>query len=310
MVDFSIIIPVYCNSETLDELMLQIDKRIIKKNRNLTGQVVFCDDGSIDNSYDKLLEIKQKFPNTKIIRLTRNFGQIPAILCGLENIESKTYIVLSADLQDPVILINDFLKQHFKGGFEIVLGERVARDDSFINKITAKLFYKIISRLSFPDYPSGGFDYFLISKKIRDLVIRMNQSNPFLQGEIFYTGFKTKRIPYKRRKRLLGESKTTLSKKITFFIDGILSYSFYPLRIMSFLGFFLFLIAIIISIILIIAKLNNYGTYPLGWASSTLLVLILNSIQMMFLGIIGEYLWRTLAQVRNKPKYIIDTIVE
>ncbi len=310
MVDFSIIIPVYCNSETLDELMLQIDKRIIKKNRNLTGQVVFCDDGSIDNSYDKLLEIKQKFPNTKIIRLTRNFGQIPAILCGLENIESKTYIVLSADLQDPVILINDFLKQHFKGGFEIVLGERVARDDSFINKITAKLFYKIISRLSFPDYPSGGFDYFLISKKIRDLVIRMNQSNPFLQGEIFYTGFKTKRIPYKRRKRLLGESKTTLSKKITFFIDGILSYSFYPLRIMSFLGFFLFLIAIIISVILIIAKLNNYGTYPLGWASSTLLVLILNSIQMMFLGIIGEYLWRTLAQVRNKPKYIIDTIVE
>ena len=310
MVDFSIIIPVYCNSETLDELMLQIDTRIIKKNRNLAGQVVFCDDGSIDNSYNKLLDINQQFPNTKIIRLTRNFGQIPAILCGLENIESKTYIVLSADLQDPVILINDFLEQHFKEGFEIVLGERVARDDSFINKITAKLFYKIISKLSFPDYPTGGFDYFLISKKIRDLIIRMNQSNPFLQGEIFYTGFKTKRIPYKRRKRLLGKSKTTLSKKITFFIDGILSYSFYPLRIMSFLGFFLFLIAIILSIILIIAKLNNYGTYPLGWASSTLLVLVLNAIQMMFLGIIGEYLWRTLAQVRNKPKYIIDTIVE
>ena len=310
MFDFSIIIPVYCNSETLGDLMFQIDQRIIKKNKNLTGQVVFCDDGSIDNSYDKLLEIKKQFLNTKIIRLTRNFGQIPAIICGLENIESKTYIVLSADLQDPVILINDFLKQHFKGGFEIVLGERVARDDSYINKITAKLFYKIISKLSFPDYPSGGFDYFLISKKIRDIVIRMNQSNPFLQGEIFYTGFKTKRIPYKRRKRLLGESKTTLSKKITFFIDGILSYSFYPLRIMSFLGFFLLLIAIIISIILIIAKLNNYGTYPLGWASSTLLILVLNSIQMMFLGTIGEYLWRTLAQVRNKPKYIIDTIVE
>ncbi len=138
----------------------------------------------------------------------------------------------------------------------------------------------------------------------------MNQSHPFLQGEIFYTGFKTKRIPYKRRKRLSGKSKTTLSKKITFFIDGILGYSFFPLRAMSFLGFILFLVAIFISILLVIAKINNYGTWPLGWASSILLTLVLNSIQMMFLGIIGEYLWRTLAQVRNKPKYIIDTIIE
>ena len=310
MIDYSIIIPVYCNSETLDELILQIDKKIFKKNKSLTGQVVFCDDGSIDNSYDKLLQINKQFLNTKIIRLTRNFGQIAAINCGLENIESKTYIILSADLQDPVSLINDFLKHHFKSGFEIVLGERIARDDSFINKVTAKIFYKIISKLSFPDYPPGGFDFFLISKKIRDLIIRMNQSHPFLQGEIFYTGFKRKRIPYKRRKRLLGNSKTTLSKKITYFIDGILGYSFFPLRAMSFLGFILFMIAIIISILLIIAKINNYGTWPLGWASSILLILLLNSIQMMFLGIIGEYLWRTLAQVRDKPKYIIDTIID
>ena len=302
MVDFSIIIPVYCNSETLDELMLQIDNKIFKENKTLTGCVVFCDDGSIDDSYEKLVNINKRFSNTKIIRLTRNFGQNSAIICGLENIESKTYIIMSADLQDPISLINNFLNKHFEDGFEIVLGERSSRDDSYMNQLTAKIFYKIISKLSFPDYPRGGFDYFLISKKIRDLIIRMNQSNPFLQGEIFYTGFKTKRIPYKRKKRLFGKSKTTLSKKITFFIDGILSYSFFPLRAMSFLGFILFLIAILISIVLAIAKFNNIGTYPLGWASSILLTLVLNSIQMMFLGIIGEYLWRTLAQVRNKPK--------
>tara|TARA_S200000501_G_scaffold371159_1_gene413690 strand:- start:7037 stop:7969 length:933 start_codon:yes stop_codon:yes gene_type:complete len=310
MVDFSIIIPVYCNSETLDELILQIDNKIFKKNEALTGQVVFCDDGSIDDSYEKLININKRFSNTKIIRLTRNFGQISAIICGLENIESKAYIILSADLQDPVSLINKFLSNHFENGFEIVLGERASRDDSYIDQLTAKIFYKIISKLSFPDYPRGGFDYFLISKKIRDLIIRMNQSNPFLQGEIFYTGFQTKRIPYKRKKRLSGKSKTTLSKKITFFIDGILSYSFFPLRAMSFLGFILFLVAILISIVLVIAKFNNYGTYPLGWASSILLTILLNSIQMMFLGIIGEYLWRTLAQVRNKPKYIIDNVIE
>ena len=165
MLDYSIIIPVYCNSETLDELMHQIDNKIIKRNSDLNGQVIFCDDGSTDNSFEKLIEINKSYVHTQIIRLTRNFGQIPAILAGIMNSESKAYIIISADLQDPVELINEFLKYHFKDKFEIVYGERIGRADSFTSKIAAKFFYKIISKLSFPNYPAGGFDYFLISKK-------------------------------------------------------------------------------------------------------------------------------------------------
>lgn len=310
MFDYSIIVPVYCNSESIESLVSEIETKIIKKNISLNGQIVFCDDGSTDDSFNQLLKAHKNNSNIRIIRLTRNFGQIPAIICGLENTESKTYIVISADLQDPVSLINEFLNQHFNDDYNIVIGERVKRDDSYLNKIPAKIFYKIISKLSFPNYPAGGFDFFLISKKIRDMILKMNQANPFLQGEILYTGFKIKRIPYNRKKRLFGKSKTTFSKKITYFIDGIMGYSFFPIRAMSLFGLILLFIAFIISILIIIAKVNNYGNYPLGWTSSILLTLVLNAIQMMFLGIIGEYLWRTLSQVRDKPKYMIQEIIE
>ena len=204
MYDYSIIIPVYCNAESLDELMSQIDNKVIKNNAELNGQVIFCDDGSTDNSFQKLIEINKSYRNTQIIRLTRNFGQIPAILAGFNTTKSKVYIVISADLQDPVELINDFLNHHFKNKFEIVYGERIGRADSLTSKIAAKFFYKIISKLSFPNYPAGGFDYFLISKRVRDLVLKMNQANPFIQGEILFTGHKSKGFNIKEVKDLLA----------------------------------------------------------------------------------------------------------
>tara|TARA_A100001011_G_scaffold400770_1_gene518547 strand:- start:150 stop:1022 length:873 start_codon:yes stop_codon:yes gene_type:complete len=290
--------------------MHQIEHKIIKRNPELTGQVIFCEDGSTDDSFQKLTELNKSYNNIQILRFTRNFGQIPAILAGLDISDSKAYIVISADLQDPVELINEFLNHHFKENFEIVYGERIGRADSFTSKIAAKFFYKIISRLSFPNYPAGGFDYFLISKKVRDLVLKMNQANPFIQGEILFTGHKSKSIPYKRGKRPFGTSKWTLSKKITYFIDGIMGYSFFPLRMMSFLGLILFFISISFLIFIIISKVYGLGNMPYGWASLMVVLLFLGGIQMVFLGVLGEYLWRILSQVRNKPQYIIDEIIK
>ena len=310
MLDYSIIIPVYCNEDTLNELMDHLDQIVFKKNTVLKGQVIFCDDGSTDNSYEKLIKIKVKYPSIKIIKLTRNFGQIPAIIAGLENIESKSYIVMSADLQDPIELINKFIFYHFKKGFEIVGAEREHREEPWIKKIGPKLFYNLLKKMNFPNYPSGGFDYFLISKKVRDIVISMNQTDPFLQGEILFTGHSSKFIPYKRVNRKLGNSKWTLSKKIKYFVDGILGYSFLPLRLMTLMGVLVFTVAIFFSFYIIISKLLNYGTFPLGWTTLMIVILYLNALQMIFFGIIGEYLWRTLSQSRNKPKYFIDELLD
>jgi glycosyltransferase involved in cell wall biosynthesis len=310
MIDYSIIIPVYCNEDTLNELMDHLDKKVFKKNTELNGQVVFCDDGSTDNSYEKLIKIKGKYPSTKIIKLTKNFGQIPAVISVLENIESKSYIVVSADLQDPIGLINEFLFYHFNEKYQIVAGERENRDESWLKKLGPKYFYKILRKLNFPNYPLGGFDYFLISKKIRDIIIKMGQSDPFLQGEILYTGYKSKFILYDRKKRLKGRSKWTFSKKVKYFIDGILGYSFFPLRVITIAGFSIFILSIIFAFYIFISKILGYGTFPLGWTSLVILILILSSVQMMFLGVIGEYLWRVLSQTRNRPKYFIEKILD
>ncbi len=310
MIDYTIVVPVYCNEDTLEDLVNQINFKVFQKNKDLKGQVVFCEDGSDDSSFKKLKQIKEVWANIKIIKLTRNFGQIPAILSGLQNIDSKTYIIMSADLQDPVSLINKFLYNHFQKNYHIVCGIRSKREDSIFDKFFASVFYKFLSYLCFPNYPKGGFDYFLISKKVRDVVIEMNQSEPFLQGEILFGGYKTKELEYIRRKRPLGTSKQTFSKKITYFLNGIMGYSFFPIRLMSFLGLFSFIIAIFLSMGIIILKYSSYGTFPLGWASSIILIFLMNGIQMIFLGIIGEYIWRTLSQVRNKPKYFIEEIID
>jgi polyisoprenyl-phosphate glycosyltransferase len=179
-----------------------------------------------------------------------------------------------------------------------------------LSKIGPKIFYTLIRKLNFPNYPPGGFDYFLISKRVRDEIIRMNQANSFLQGEILNTGYKAKFIPYRRLKRLVGKSKWTFSKKITYFIDGILGYSFFPLRLMTVSGILIFFFAMFFSFYIIFSKFIGYGTFPLGWTTLVILILFLNSTIMVFLGIIGEYLWRTLSQTRKKPKYVIDKLFD
>jgi dolichol-phosphate mannosyltransferase len=138
----------------------------------------------------------------------------------------------------------------------------------------------------------------------------MNQSNPFLQGEIFFTGHKSKFIPYERLKRKSGQSMWTFSKKITYFIDGILGYSFFPLRLMTIVGFLIFIITLFFSFYILIIKLLGQGTFPLGWTTLIISILTLSSVQMMFLGVIGEYLWRVLSQARNRPKYFIEKILD
>ena len=308
--DYTIVVPVYCNSSSLEELHNQIKNQVFKKNSDLNGLILFCDDGSNDNSFDVLLKIKNSNQNINILKLTRNFGQVPSIYACLSNIESKAYIIMSADLQDPVELINEFLFCHFKEGFHIVGGERESREDSYISRIAPKIFYKILSKLSFPNYPLGGYDFVLISKKIRDLILEMNQSDPFFQGEILFTGFKSKFIPYTRLKRKFGKSQWSFSKKIKYFIDAIMSYSFFPLRIMSILGLVLFFISISFLIYIIVSKIMGFGTFPYGWSSLMVIILFLGGIQMVFLGILGEYLWRVLSQVRNKPRYIIERIIK
>jgi len=167
----------------------------------------------------------------------------------------------------------------------------------------------MIKKLCFPNLPIGGFDYSLISDRVKDEILRNLEADFFLQGKILWSGYNIKYIPYKRGKRESGKSQWTFSKKIKWFIDSLMSYSFFPIRFMSAFGIILSFIGFLYAIVVFIERLLS-DDYIVGWSPIVILILVLSGFQMLMLGVIGEYLWRTLSQVRNRPKYIIDEIIE
>lgn len=309
-IDYSIIIPVYYNEGSIEKTFNVLYEKVISKNKDLTCELIFIDDGSKDNSFNEMLRLKEKHPDlVKIIKLTRNFGQVSAINAGYHHAKGKCMINISADLQDPPELINEMITSHFRDKHEIVIGTRESRDDSYFTAKTSDIFYKLIAKLSFHNMPSGGFDCALISRKVINIIFDKLESNPFWQGQILWTGYEIKYIPYQRKMREIGKSRWTLSKKIKYLIDGVTSYSYFPLRLMSVIGSLVALIGFLYAIVIVLAKI--FGDVPFrGWAPIMILILVLSGIQMLMIGVIGEYLWRVLDQVRKRLPYVIDKIYD
>lgn len=309
-IDCSIIIPVYCNEQNVWPTFKKIHEAVVLHNPEMVFEVIFVDDGSYDNSMEKLIELKEAYKDIiKVIKLTRNFGQVNALYAGYAHSRGKCIVNISADLQDPPELINDMLKYHFEENYPIVVCTRSEREESYFRRKTSSFFYKAMRKLSFSNMPPGGFDFLLVGSKIKKLILDNMEANAFWQGQILWTGYRAKFIPYKRMAREIGESKWTFSKKLKYLIDGVLGYSFFPIRIMSILGLIISLSGFVYAIVIVIAKFA--GSYPFqGWAPLMVIVLFLSGFQMLMLGIIGEYLWRTLDEVRRRQLYIIDEIYE
>jgi len=309
--DVSLVIPVYFNEGSIRKTFVQISEVLKSNNYVKNYEIIFIDDGSEDSSLDEILKLKAEFPNEniKVIKFTRNFGQVAAIRAGYSFSNGKIIINISADLQDPPALINRMIEAHLNEKYEVVICTREAREESYFRRKTSSIFYKLIKYLSFKNMPEGGFDFVLISDKVKNAILSNSEANPFWQGQILYLGYKIKFIPYKRQKREMGISRWTFSKKLKYLIDGVLSYSYLPVRLMSLMGLIVSLLGFIYAAYIVIARI--YGNVPFtGWAPIMILILVLSGFQMLMLGIIGEYLWRTLDQVRNRPPYIIEKIYE
>ena len=237
LVDYSIVIPVYYNEGSLRPTMDALRSEVFEANSGRSCEVIFVDDGSGDDSLRELLELQREDPErVKVIALTRNFGQPYARLAGLERSRGRCVISISADGQDPAGLINDMLAAHFEEGYEVVACARKGRDESWYRVVTSRVFYWLLQRLSFPNMPLGGFDFVLLSRRALNVVLRNQEAHPFFQGQILWTGFTPKFIYFQRRQRETGKSRWTFGKKVTLLIDGVLSYSFFPIRVMSFTG--------------------------------------------------------------------------
>jgi dolichol-phosphate mannosyltransferase len=310
ILDCSIVIPVYFNEGSLGKVVTSIKSEVIARNPNLRFEIIFVDDGSGDGSFDELIRLRKEYPKIiKVIKLTRNFGQVNALMAGLSYARGKCIVKMAADGQDPPALINDMLEAHFKEHFEIVLAVRHGRDESWYRILTSKLFYGMIRKLSFPNMPLGGFDYTLLSRKALDVLLRNREAYPFVQGQVLYMGFKMKLLKYRRLKRISGQSRWTFGKKLTYLIDGVMGYSFFPIRLISGVGVVVASLGLIYAVVIFISKLFG-GISIKGWTPLMIVILVMGGLQIFMLGIIGEYLWRTLAQVRNRDPYIIEAIYD
>ncbi len=307
--DFSVIIPVYYNEGCLWPLVESLKTKVLDRGDRLHGEIIFIDDGSGDKSFEELAAIQQKYPDlVHVIKLTRNFGQVGALTAGFNYTQSRCVVTLSADGQDPPELINEMLSAHLAEGFQIVVSARSGRDESAYRSLTSKLFYKLMQMLAFPNMPLGGFDYILMSQRALQIYLRNADAQPFVQGQVLWMGFKVKIIEYFRRARTAGRSRWTFGKKLSYLLDGVLSFSFVPIRWMSWLGFCTALLGFLYAGVVLAGRLI-YGNPVQGWAPLMIVVLVLGGMQMLMLGVIGEYLWRTLAQARDRDLFVVDHVI-
>ena len=235
--DVSIVLPVYFNQENLRRTFASLKQEVIDVHPELRFELVCVDDGSGDRSVEVLLELQREQPDlVRVITLTRNFGQVSALWCGYRLARGRYTVSMSADGQDPARLVNEILDGHIKEGFEVVICARQERDESAYRVLTSRVFYRLVQTLSFSNMPPGGFDLVSMSRRALDTFLQQPETHAFFQGQILWMGFPHKLIPYKREERQGGRSRWTFRKKLTYLIDGVLSYSYAPLRLMSLLG--------------------------------------------------------------------------
>lgn len=309
-VDYSIVIPVYYNEGSLEGVLAAIRNDVILVNPELTGEVIFVDDGSGDGSFAELQRLQAENRSlVRIIKFTRNFGQANAVLAGYAAARGRCVVSISADGQDPPRLISQMLAGYFKEGYEVVVCARSDREESFYRRVTSALFYGLIRKLSFPEMPKGGFDVALMGRRALAVFLRNRDANPFAQGQLLWTGFRTKFLAYTRQQRTAGKSRWTFGKKITYLIDGVMSFSYFPIRFMSLAGFVTAALGFAYAGLVFLGWLLH-GNPVRGWPPIVMLILLLGGTNMVMLGVLGEYVWRTLSQVRNRDPYVIEAVYE
>lgn len=301
----SVVLPVYQNEGAVARVCDEIFQTLNPHADELDYEIVLVNDGSTDRSWEVLKELHRLHPQRlTIVNLTRNFGQISALLAGYAQAQGDCVVSMAADLQDPAEKIWEMFLV-WRAGHKLVAGRRASREDGFIKDRISTLAWKLLRRFAVKNIPDGGFDFFLMDKEIRDYYIADPEQVIFMQGRLLYYGYAPHFIDYERRARPVGRSHTGLGRRLKYFIDGFAAYSYLPLRFMSACGLLLCLISLGAAATLIWYVLRH-GSPVVGWTSLMTTILFLSGMQMLFLGILGEYLWRGLEEIRRRPHYVIQ----
>lgn len=308
MAKISIIIPCYYNEGNIPITAKKLLENESLFDKDLEFEYVMVDDGSKDNTFSELLKFKNQYPyKVKLVKLSGNFGSYNAIIAGMEYAEGDCNVVLSCDLQDPPELIVN-MYNHWKNGIKLVLANREKRDDGLLSNFISNFYQKMIKKYGIESLPDGGFDFCLFDKAIKNEILKLKEHNTNALYLMVWMKYEYVNIPYHRQKREIGQSKWTFSKKLKLFVDTFVSFSFTPIRLITVMGIFIGLAAIIYAGIIIFERLSgNIETE--GWTALMVVLLLVSSFQIIALGVLGEYIWRVLDASRKRPLYIVDKTI-
>lgn len=305
MPKITVITPCYFNELNIPDYAVRMIENEKIFPTDVTFEYLLIDDGSKDGTWNEMMKFQILYPEkVKIIKLVRNFGSTNAVFSSLPYSTGDCNVVISADLQDPPELILK-MYENWQKGFKLVLANRTNREEPFLQKLVSNTTHKLVQKFGLKNLPNGGFDMNLFDVEIKDILIKMDEKNTFFPFLLMWLGYEFVSIPYVRRKRELGTSTYTLSKKIKAFVDSFVAFSFFPIRLISVSGLILGILAFIYGLIVILGKVFGFVDST-GWSSMMVVILFVSSFQMIALGIIGEYVWRGLEASRNRPSYLIE----
>ena len=302
--ELSVIIPIYNEEKIIEELYARLEAACLKITKSF--ELIFVNDGSKDNSFIRLIELCNTHEYAHYINLSRNFGHQIAVTAGLDISKGKRVVIIDGDLQDPPELIPE-LNNKMDEGFEVVYARRRSRKgESFFKKITAKFFYKTLRSITQVDIPLDTGDFRMIDRKVVEALKRMPEKNKFLRGQISWIGFKQSAVLFDRDERKFGKSGYPLSKMLKFAMDGITGFSDKPLALVTRMGLWVSLISFLVILYALYSHFLLERTIT-GWTSMIISSMFIGGIQLLSIGIIGEYISRINTNVQNRPLYIIES---
>jgi dolichol-phosphate mannosyltransferase len=303
----TVVVPVFNEGETIDVFYTRM-KKVVDSLSPMSYELIFVDDGSRDDSFAKLTSLADHDTRVRVVKLSRNFGHQNAVTAGVDTARGDAVVIIDADLQDPPEVIPSMIRK-WREGYDVVYGVRENREgEKWMKLYTAALFYRIMKRVTRIEIPVDVGDFRLMSRRVVDKFKQIRERDRFIRGLVSWVGFRQAGVLYNREKRYAGETKYPIGKMIKFSLDGITSFSHAPLKIATWLGYGVSLIALLYTMIIIVEKFMGM-TVP-GFASIMAGMLFLGGVQLICLGIMGEYIGRIFNETKGRPIYVLEEIYE
>ena len=299
----TVVTPAYNEADNLPVLYERLRETLLQQ--DLEWEWVVVDDHSTDDTFNVLEQLAQRDARVRAVRLARNFGSHTAIACGLHHAHGDCAAVMAADLQDPPEVILQLLSEWHAGG-QVIWAVRGKREGESGSKVSLSRLYYFLMRhvVGIREIPSNGADFLLIDRLVINAFCQFDERNVSVMALITWMGFRQTSIVYTKRARLSGKSGWTLKKKLKLVVDSVTSFTYLPIRVMSYTGFGVAFLGLLYAAFVVVHTFR--GSPPTGWSSLMVLLLVLGGLQMMMLGVLGEYLWRVLDESRRRPRYLIE----